>query len=100
MGEDEFDSVIRVHLKGTWSTMHHASAYWRTESKEGRQPSGSIVNTVSSAGLQGQASQSNYGAAKAGIAPLTIIPRRELTRSAVGANCIGPGVFTRIVAQT
>jgi NAD(P)-dependent dehydrogenase (short-subunit alcohol dehydrogenase family) len=99
MGEDEFDSVIRVHLKGTWSTMHHASAYWRTESKEGRQPSGSIVNTVSSAGLQGQASQSNYGAAKAGIAAMTIIASLELTRYGVRANCIGPGGFTRMVGQ-
>src|SRR5437016_7437495 len=97
MGEDEFDSVIRVHLKGTWSTMHHASAYWRTESKEGRQPNGSIVNTVSSAGLQGQASQSNYGAAKAGIAAMTIIASLELSRYGVRANCIGPGGSTRMV---
>ena len=99
MAEDEFDSVIRVHLKGTWNTMHHASAYWRTESKEGRQPSASIVNTVSSAGLQGQASQSNYGAAKAGIAAMTIIASLELTRYGVRANCIGPGGFTRMVGQ-
>jgi NAD(P)-dependent dehydrogenase (short-subunit alcohol dehydrogenase family) len=99
MGEDEFDSVIRVHLKGTWSTMHHASAYWRTESKDGRQPSGSIVNTVSSAGLQGQASQSNYGAAKAGIAAMTIIASLELGRYGVRANCVGPGGFTRMVGQ-
>ena len=55
MPEADFDAVIAVHLKGTWNTMHHASAYWRNESKEGRQPRASIVNTVSSAGLQGQA---------------------------------------------
>ncbi len=97
MTEDEFDSVIRVHLKGTWNTMHHASAYWRNESKEGRQPRASIVNTVSSAGLQGQASQSNYGAAKAGIAAMTIIASLELARYGVRANCIGPGGFTRMV---
>jgi NAD(P)-dependent dehydrogenase (short-subunit alcohol dehydrogenase family) len=97
MTEDEFDSVIRVHLKGTWNTMHHASVYWRNESKEGRQPRASIVNTVSSAGLQGQASQSNYGAAKAGIAAMTIIASLELTRYGVRANCIGPGGFTRMV---
>src|SRR4029450_11243689 len=54
MAGEDFDSVIRVHLKGTWNTMHHASSYWRGESKEGRQPSASIVNTVSSAGLHGQ----------------------------------------------
>jgi NAD(P)-dependent dehydrogenase (short-subunit alcohol dehydrogenase family) len=99
MPEDDFDSVIRVHLKGTWNTMHHASVYWRAESKDGRQPSASIVNTVSSAGLQGQASQSNYGAAKAGIASMTIIASLELTRYGVRANCIGPGGFTRMVGQ-
>jgi NAD(P)-dependent dehydrogenase (short-subunit alcohol dehydrogenase family) len=86
-----------VHLKGTWNTMHHASVYWRNESKEGRQPRASIINTVSSAGLQGQASQTNYGAAKAGIAALTIIASLELTRYGVRANCIGPGGFTRMV---
>jgi NAD(P)-dependent dehydrogenase (short-subunit alcohol dehydrogenase family) len=99
MGEDDFDAVIRVHLKGTWNTMHHASAYWRNESKEGRQPRASIVNTVSSAGLQGQASQSNYGAAKAGIAAMTIIASLELGRYGVRANCIGPGGATRMVGQ-
>src|ERR1700730_8921404 len=99
MSPEDFDAVLKVHLYGTWNTMHHASAYWRTESKEGRQPSGSIVNTVSSAGLQGQASQSNYGAAKAGIAAMTIIASLELTRYGVRANCIGPGGFTRMVGQ-
>jgi NAD(P)-dependent dehydrogenase (short-subunit alcohol dehydrogenase family) len=99
MSEDEFDSVIAVHLKGTWNTMHHASAYWREQSKAGDQPRASIVNTVSSAGLQGQASQSNYGAAKAGIAAMTIIASLELARYGVRANCIGPGGFTRMVGQ-
>jgi NAD(P)-dependent dehydrogenase (short-subunit alcohol dehydrogenase family) len=99
MAEADFDSVIRVHLKGTWNTMNHASAYWRNESKAGNQPSASIVNTVSSAGLQGQASQSNYGAAKAGIAAMTIIASLELGRYGVRANCIGPGGFTRMVGQ-
>jgi NAD(P)-dependent dehydrogenase (short-subunit alcohol dehydrogenase family) len=97
MSEEEFDSVIRVHLKGTFNTMRHASEYWRTESKEGRQPRASIINTVSSAGLQGQASQANYGAAKAGIAAMTIIASLELVRYGVRANCIGPGGFTRMV---
>jgi NAD(P)-dependent dehydrogenase (short-subunit alcohol dehydrogenase family) len=99
MAEADFDAVIAVHLKGTWNTMHHASAYWRSESKEGRQPRASIVNTVSSAGLQGQASQSNYGAAKAGIAAMTVIASLELGRYGVRANCIGPGGFTRMVGQ-
>jgi NAD(P)-dependent dehydrogenase (short-subunit alcohol dehydrogenase family) len=97
MAEEDFDSVIRVHLKGTWNTMHHASAHWREQSKAGNQPSASIINTVSSAGLQGQASQSNYGAAKAGIAAMTVIASLELSRYGVRANCIGPGGFTRMV---
>jgi len=79
MTPDDFDTVVKVHMYGTFNTMHHASAYWRNESKEGRQPSASIINTVSSAGLQGQASQINYGAAKAGIAAMTIIAGLELT---------------------
>src|SRR5918996_3461805 len=99
MAEEDFDAVIRVHLKGTWNTMHHASVHWREQSKAGNQPSASIVNTVSSAGLQGQASQSNYGAAKAGIAAMTIIASLELARYGVRANCIGPGGFTRMVGQ-
>lgn len=99
MAEEDFDAVIRVHLKGTWNTMHHASVYWRNESKEGRQPRAAVVNTVSSAGLQGQASQSNYGAAKAGIAALTIIGSLELGRYGVRVNAVGPGGFTRMVGQ-
>jgi NAD(P)-dependent dehydrogenase (short-subunit alcohol dehydrogenase family) len=99
MSPEDFDSVVKVHLYGTFNTMRHASAYWRNESKEGRQPSASIVNTVSSAGLQGQASQINYGAAKAGIAAMTIIASLELTRYGVRANCVGPGGFTRMVGQ-
>jgi NAD(P)-dependent dehydrogenase (short-subunit alcohol dehydrogenase family) len=99
MAPEDFDAVIKVHLYGTFNTTHHASKYWRNESKEGRQPSAAIVNTVSSAGLQGQASQINYGAAKAGIAAMTIIAGLELTRYGVRANCIGPGGFTRMVGQ-
>lgn len=99
MEPEDFDTVVKVHMYGTFNTMHHASAYWRNESKEGRQPSASIVNTVSSAGLQGQASQINYGAAKAGIAAMTIIASLELVRYGVRANCVGPGGFTRMVGQ-
>jgi NAD(P)-dependent dehydrogenase (short-subunit alcohol dehydrogenase family) len=99
MAESDFDAVVAVHMKGTFNTMHHASVYWRNESKEGRQPRASIVNTVSSAGLQGQASQINYGAAKAGIAAMTIIASLELGRYGVRANCIGPGGATRMVGQ-
>jgi NAD(P)-dependent dehydrogenase (short-subunit alcohol dehydrogenase family) len=99
MSPEDFDTVVKVHLYGGFNTMHHASAYWREESKAGRQPSASIINTISSAGLQGQASQINYGAAKAGIAAMTIIASLELTRYGVRANCIGPGGFTRMVGQ-
>lgn len=99
MSPEDFDTVLKVHLYGSFNTMHHASVYWRNESKAGRQPSASIVNTVSSAGLQGQASQINYGAAKAGIAAMTIIASLELGRYGVRANCIGPGGFTRMVGQ-
>ena len=99
MEPSDFDTVVKVHMYGSFNTMHHASAYWRNESKEGRQPSASIINTVSSAGLQGQASQINYGAAKAGIAAMTIIASLELVRYGVRANCIGPGGFTRMVGQ-
>src|SRR3954453_15222015 len=99
MSPEDFDTVVKVHMYGTFNTMRHASEHWREESKAGRQPRASIVNTVSSAGLQGQASQINYGAAKAGIAAMTIIASLELSRYGVRANCIGPGGATRMVAQ-
>ncbi|MCB1005948.1 MAG: SDR family NAD(P)-dependent oxidoreductase, partial [Acidimicrobiales bacterium] len=66
MTEDEFDSVIAVHLKGTFNVTHHACVYWQGESKAGRARRAAVVNTVSSAGLQGNRGQANYGAAKAG----------------------------------
>ena len=97
MGEDEFDSVIRVHLKGTFNTTHFAGIYWQTESKEGRKRNAAIVNTVSSAGLQGNRGQANSGAAKAGIAALTTITALEMGRFGVRANAIAPGGATRMV---
>ncbi len=99
MSPEDFDTVVKVHMYGAFNTMRHASQHWREESKAGRQPRASIINTVSSAGLQGQASQINYGAAKAGIAAMTVIASLELARYGVRANCIGPGGFTRMVAQ-
>ena len=99
MTPEDFDAVVKVHMYGAFNTMHHASVYWRSESKEGRQPRASIINTVSSAGLQGQASQINYGGAKAAVAAMTIIASLELKRYGVRANCIGPGGATRMVAQ-
>jgi NAD(P)-dependent dehydrogenase (short-subunit alcohol dehydrogenase family) len=98
MTEEEFDSVIRVHLKSTFNTTHFAGGYWQTESKEGRKRSAAIVNTVSSAGLQGNRGQANYGAAKAGIAALTVITALEMGRFGVRANAIAPGGATRMVA--
>ena len=96
MSEDDFDSVIRVHLKGTFSTSHFACARWRERSKAGDTPRAAVVNTVSSAGLQGNVGQANYGAAKAGIAALTIITSLEGARYGVRANAIGPGGVTRL----
>jgi len=98
MTEEEFDSVIAVHLKGTFNMTHFAGAYWQAESKEGRKRNAAIVNTVSSAGLQGNRGQANYGAAKAGIAALTIITALEMGRFGVRANAIAPGGATRMVA--
>lgn len=100
MTEDEFDSVIAVHLKGTWNTTHHACCYWQDESKAGRLRRAAIVNTVSSAGLQGNRGQANYGAAKAGIAALTTITALEGGRYGVRANAIAPGGATRMVNAT
>ena len=100
MTEDEFDSVIRVHLKGTFNTTHFAGLYWQNESKAGRMRRAAIVNTVSSAGLQGNKGQANYGAAKAGIAALTTITALEMGRFGVRANAIAPGGATRMVTAT
>jgi NAD(P)-dependent dehydrogenase (short-subunit alcohol dehydrogenase family) len=97
MTEEEWDSVIATHLKGTFNTTHHACAYWQNESKAGRKRHAAIVNTVSSAGLQGNRGQANYGAAKAGIAALTVITALEGTRSGIRANAIAPGGATRMV---
>jgi NAD(P)-dependent dehydrogenase (short-subunit alcohol dehydrogenase family) len=96
LSESDFDDVIRVHLKGTFACTRHAATYWRAESKEGRQPQAAIVNTVSSAGLQGNVGQANYGAAKAGIAALTVISSLELARYGVRANAVAPGGMTRM----
>ncbi len=98
MTEDEFDSVLRVHLKGTFNTTHFAGIYWQKESKEARRRNAAIVNTVSSAGLQGNRGQANYGSDKAGIAALTTITALEMGRFGVRANAVAPGGATRMVA--
>jgi NAD(P)-dependent dehydrogenase (short-subunit alcohol dehydrogenase family) len=99
MTEADFDSVIRVHLKGTFNMTHFACEYWQNESKAGSPRRAAIVNTVSSAGLQGNRGQANYGAAKAGIAALTVITALEGKRSGVRANAIAPGGATRMVNE-
>jgi len=100
MTEDDFDSVIAVHLKGTFNMTHHACVYWQAESKAGRPRRAAIVNTVSSAGLQGNKGQANYGAAKGGIASLTMITALEGKRYGLRANAVAPGGATRLVTET
>jgi NAD(P)-dependent dehydrogenase (short-subunit alcohol dehydrogenase family) len=94
--EDEWDAVVRVHLKGHFCTARHATAYWREESKAGADVDARIVNTSSGAGLLGSVGQAAYGAAKAGIAALTLIEAAELGRYGVTANAIAPSARTRM----
>lgn len=96
LGEDEWDAVVRVHLKGHFATMRHAAAYWRSESKAGRPVDARIINTSSGAGLQGSVGQGNYGAAKAGIAGLTLTASAEFGRYGVTVNAIAPSARTRM----
>ena len=95
-GEDEWDAVIRVHLKGHFAPLRHASAYWRAEAKEGRMPVGRVINTSSGAGLQGSIGQAAYSAAKGGIASLTLVAAAELARYGVTVNAIAPSARTRM----
>jgi NAD(P)-dependent dehydrogenase (short-subunit alcohol dehydrogenase family) len=96
MEESEWDAVIAVHLKGTFGPTRHAAAYWRDQSKAGNTIQGRIVNTSSPSGVFGNAGQTNYGAAKAGIASFTIICGLELNRYGVAANAIAPVARTRM----
>ncbi len=96
MEEAEWDAVIRVHLKGTFAPARHAAAYWRERSKAGEPVDARLINTSSVSGIYGNAGQTNYGAAKAGIAAFTIIASRELGRYGVTVNCIAPGALTRL----
>lgn len=90
LSEADWDAVIAVHLKGHFCITSHAVQYWRHQVKSGQRVSGRIVNTTSGAGLQGSIGQSNYAAAKAGIAALTINQGAELARYGVTANAICP----------
>jgi len=96
MTEAEWDDVIRVHLKGTFVTSRHAAAYWRDRAKNGGENDARLVNTTSVAGLYANPGQTNYGAAKAGIAAFTQIAALELGRYGVTANAVAPGGLTRL----
>ena len=100
MNEDEWDSIIEVHLKGHFVPMRHAAAYWRERSKSGEGVSASIINTSSTSGLIGNPGQTNYGAAKAGIAALTVIAAAELARYGIRVNAISPAARTRLTEAT
>jgi NAD(P)-dependent dehydrogenase (short-subunit alcohol dehydrogenase family) len=100
MTEEEWDAVINVHLKGHFAPTRFAAAYWREQSKAGKEVKASVVNTSSIAGLIGNRGQTNYGAAKAGIAAFTMIIAKELVRYGVRANAIAPNARTRLTLQT
>jgi NAD(P)-dependent dehydrogenase (short-subunit alcohol dehydrogenase family) len=96
MTEEEWDLVIKVHLKGTFGPAHHAAAYWRERSKNGETNDARIINTTSVSGIYGNVGQTNYGAAKQGIAGFTFIAALELERYGVTVNAIAPGALTRL----
>ncbi|MFN7951644.1 MAG: SDR family oxidoreductase [bacterium] len=96
MSESEWDAVIRVHLKGTFGPAHFAAEHWRDRAKAGEQVDARIVNTTSVSGIFGNPGQSNYGAAKAGIAAFTVIAAKELSRYGITVNAIAPTARTRM----
>lgn len=100
MAEDEWDAVMAVHLKGTFNCTRHAAAYWRSRSKAGEEVSARVINTSSPSGLYGNVGQSNYGAAKAGIASFTLIIAQELQRFGVTVNAVSPSARTRMTTET
>jgi NAD(P)-dependent dehydrogenase (short-subunit alcohol dehydrogenase family) len=96
---EEWDAVIRVHLRGHFCVTSHAVAHWRAEQKAGRPVDARIINTSSGAGLQGSLSQSVYSAAKGGIASLTLVQAVELRRYGITANALAPAARTRMTEQ-
>jgi NAD(P)-dependent dehydrogenase (short-subunit alcohol dehydrogenase family) len=96
MSEAEWDAVIKVHLKGTAGPSHFAAAYWRDRSKAGETNTARIINTTSPSGIYGNIGQTNYGAAKGGIASFTIIAADELARYGVTVNAVAPAALTRL----
>ena len=100
MTEEEWDSVIHVHLKGHFCPTRHAAGYWRERHRDGHPVRACVVNTSSVSGLFGNVGQSNYGAAKAGIAAFTVITDQELSRYGVRVNAISPAARTRMTETT
>jgi NAD(P)-dependent dehydrogenase (short-subunit alcohol dehydrogenase family) len=100
MTEAEWDAVIAVHLKGHFCPTRHAAAYWREQTKAGKEVSASIVHTSSTSGLFSNPGQANYGAAKTGIATLSQICAKELSRYGVRSNAIAPAARTRLTEAT
>ena len=96
MEPDDFDAVIRVHLRGTWSCSHHAAVHWRNRAKSGERVIGRIINTTSGAGLTGNFGQTAYASAKAAIVGLTLTLAQELGAYGVTANAVGPAGATRL----
>jgi len=99
MGEEDWDAVVAVHLKGTFNMCRHASEYWREEHKKGNVLNGRIINTSSDAGLLGNVGQSNYGACKAAVAAMAIIIGQEMKKYGVTANAIAPVARTRLTVD-
>jgi NAD(P)-dependent dehydrogenase (short-subunit alcohol dehydrogenase family) len=100
MHEDEWDSVVAVHLKGHFIPTRFAAAHWRERAKAGEPVRASIIHTSSTSGLLGNPGQTNYGAAKAGIGAFSIICAQELHRYGVRSNCIAPAARTRLTEAT
>jgi NAD(P)-dependent dehydrogenase (short-subunit alcohol dehydrogenase family) len=96
MTEQEWDAVIEVHLKGTFGPAHHAAAHWRARAKAGEDNDARIINTTSVSGIYGNPGQTNYGAAKAGIAAFSFIASMELARYGVTVNAVAPAALTRL----
>ncbi|WP_333776752.1 SDR family oxidoreductase [Streptomyces sp. IBSBF 3136] len=99
LDEDDWDAVLRVHLKGHFLPLRHAAAHWRAEAAAGRAPVARIVNTSSGAGLLGSVGQGNYSAAKAGIVGLTLVAAAELARYGVQVNAVAPAARTRMTER-
>ncbi len=99
--EEQYDSVIDVHLKGHFAMLHHAAAYWKDKSKAGEQVAASVINTASASGtFMPNPGQANYGAAKAGIVAMTLVAADELGRYGVRVNAIAPIARTRLTLAT